>query len=46
MNGTDQIVKQGWFSMLDKEAEFIFDYDTSKFAQNSFRIPDKFREGN
>ena len=42
----DQIVEKGWFSMLGEEAEFIFDYDTSKFAQNSFKIPDKFRKGN
>ena len=40
----DQIVEKGWFSMLDEEAEFIFDYDTSKFAQKSFKIPDKFKK--
>ena len=40
----DQIVEKGWFSMLDETAEFIFDYDTSKFAQKSFKIPDKFKK--
>ena len=40
----DRIVEEGWFSMLDEEAEFIFDYDTSKFAQKSFKIPDKFKK--
>ena len=40
----DQIVEKGWISMLDGEAEFIFDYDTSKFAQKSFKIPDKFKK--
>ena len=40
----DRIVEKGWFSMLDEEVEFIFDYDTSKFAQKSFKIPDKFKQ--
>lgn len=40
----DQIVEEGWFSMLDGEAEFIFDYDTSKFAQKRFKVPDKYSE--
>ena len=41
----DQIVEEGWISMLEENEEFILDLNTSEFAKKEFRIPDKFKPG-
>ena len=40
----DQIVEQGWFSVLKEEQSQTLDIDLSNFAIKDFNIPKRFRK--